>query len=653
MSFDAQKGFRLEPWIVEPMRGSITGPGGNVTHLEPKVMEVLLQLVSSPNQLVSRDELLNAVWSDHVAADQLLTRAISEVRRALGDDRTCPAFIETVPKRGYRLIADVLPMEDSSADSPSPPRRGRAAYPALIAASSLLAAAWLYFSDSGPPSAERQSTRQEPTGSENRASFAAPRRSIAVLPFVNVGDDPANDYFSEGLSEEIRNLLAEIPDLKVIGRLSSSSFKDNEHDIDTIGPVLGVDSVLEGSVRRSGDRVRITAGLIDVSDGSRIWGDTFERTMTDIFELQDDVAAAILDALGMHLGAYPKRRSPTNIPEAYALFLKARLALNIQDAPAAEKALRRAVELDPRFAEAFELLAHVYWTESIPGLTPAEEQVRIRDAARNALAIDPKRDFARSLFLESNSENYSLHAVIDAQVDVARKQPSNPAVLRTISWNLLICGYLSEALNVAERLVSVDPLSSIAHTRLSAALRAAGRPDDAYAALQIAHSLNPHGLDWYIGEKHLREGRDEKSIEHFVAHIEKQYGTDPRWVSELVNGIRHAESGQAYLDRQIPAIIGSMTTEDVTFLEPALNMWYLYFGYLDRYYEIIFASQPSYVTWSDAMYYVWTGTVLRDYGFTAHPRYLELADAMGFVDVWEKRGPPDYCHKTGAQWACD
>jgi hypothetical protein len=96
-----------------------------------------------------------------------------------------------------------------------------------------------------------------------------------------------------------------------------------------------------------------------------------------------------------------------------------------------------------------------------------------------------------------------------------------------------------------------------------------------------------------------------------------------------------------------------MTTEDVTFIEPALNMWYLYFGYLDRYYEIIFANHPSYVTWSDAMYYVWAGTYLRDHGFTSHPRYLALADAMGFLDVWEERGPPDFCHKAGEQWICE
>jgi len=146
------------------------------------------------------------------------------------------------------------------------------------------------------------------------------RQSIAVLPFVNMSDDPGNEYFSDGLSEEILNLLAKIRDLKVIARTSSFAFKGKNEDIRIVGEALGAKTVLEGSVRKSGDRVRITAQLIDVSDGSHIWSETYDRTVTDIFAVQDDVAAAIIDALQIHVGTSLARERPTESSEAYASF---------------------------------------------------------------------------------------------------------------------------------------------------------------------------------------------------------------------------------------------------------------------------------------------------------------------------------------------
>ena len=143
------------------------------------------------------------------------------------------------------------------------------------------------------------------------AERIAGERSIAVLPFVNMSSDPEQEYFSDGLSEEILNLLAKIHDLKVIGRTSSFAFKGKNEDLRSIGQSLGVNTVLEGSVRKSGERVRVTAQLIDVSDGAHIWSETYDRTMTDIFAVQDDVGSAIIDALHIHVGKTPTRATPT------------------------------------------------------------------------------------------------------------------------------------------------------------------------------------------------------------------------------------------------------------------------------------------------------------------------------------------------------
>jgi TolB-like protein/tetratricopeptide (TPR) repeat protein len=183
-----------------------------------------------------------------------------------------------------------------------------------------------------------------------------PRNSIAVLPFVNMSDDASNEYFSDGISEELLNLLANIPELRVIARTSSFAFKGKNEDLRVIGRTLGVKTVLEGSVRKSGDRVRITAQLIDVSDGAHIWSETFDRTMTDIFEIQDDVASAIVDALQIHVGGNLTRGRPTESTEAYDYYLRGRDYLR---RPAEEPTLASAVELfdraiglDPRFAQA-------------------------------------------------------------------------------------------------------------------------------------------------------------------------------------------------------------------------------------------------------------------------------------------------------------
>ena len=184
-----------------------------------------------------------------------------------------------------------------------------------------------------------------------------PENSIAVLPFVNMSDDTSNEYFSDGISEELLNLLVKIPDLRVIARTSSFAFKGKNEDLRVIGRTLGVKTLLEGSVRKSGDRVRITAQLIDVRDGTHLWSETYDRTMTDVFEIQDDVAAAIIDALQIHVGVNPTRGRPTESSEAYDYYLRGRDYLR---RPGVESTLAsaiqlfdRAIALDQQFAQAY------------------------------------------------------------------------------------------------------------------------------------------------------------------------------------------------------------------------------------------------------------------------------------------------------------
>ena len=478
-------------------------------------------------------------------------------------------------------------------------------------------------------------------------------QSIAVLPFVNMSSDPEQEFFSDGLSEEILNLLTRIPALKVIARTSSFSFKGKNEDVRSIGEALGVKTVLEGSVRKSGDRVRITAQLIDVADGAHIWSETYNRTLSDIFAVQDDVAAAIIDALQIHVAANPTRGRPTENPEAYTLFLKVIASFDAFEVINAERLLLQAIELDPKFAEAYELLAYCYWILCGTGTTNAVETQKLTgDAAARALALDPDLVFAQALYQSGNVENYSFLGEIEAFERAVRQQPGNGAVSFALTWDLSLAGYLQEALGVAERYVEFDPLSPAANYDLAVALYAVGRTSESIAALDRALQLGHESATWFIGAVNLVEKQDDIAIAHFEAFL-KQNGLPSNWVRELVTGARDPATGQAYLDRRIPQIVASMPEEYAFDMQGNLITWYVFFGFLDRYFELLLDLGLNDSTWTDADQFVYVGTVFRRLGFTAHPKYLEVAELMGIIRIWEQRGPPDFCGKVDGQWVCE
>ncbi len=495
--------------------------------------------------------------------------------------------------------------------------------------------------------------QEDALATDSAQEIVAPevQQSIAVLPFVNMSDDPGNEYFSDGLSEEILNLLAKIRDLKVIARTSSFAFKGKNEDLRVIGQTLGVKTVLEGSVRKSGDRVRITAQLVDVSDGAHIWSETYDRTMTDIFAIQDDVAAAIIDALQIHVGANPTRGRPTESPIAYALFLKARAAVNVIELQDAEELLLEAIELDPNFAEAYELLAFTYGFFG----GGVETQRLVGEAAAKAIDLDPDLVLANTLYRISEFGPYTHLRVLQGYERGARKQPDNPWILEGLTFLLMQFGYLEEALRSAERYVELDPLSLIAHSHRAATLYAVGRTSEAVAALEFANQpdLDPNLFKWIFTGVNLVENRDETAIEHFEYWLQQHDYPEPTWFRELVTGARDPESGQATLDRRIPQIVASMAEDDELRWQRGLTSLYLYFGFLDRYFELILATEPNDTSWHLAGTHVLQGTIVRRLGFTAHPRYLEVAEIMGLFHIWEQRGPPDFCEKVSGEWVCE
>jgi TolB-like protein len=489
--------------------------------------------------------------------------------------------------------------------------------------------------------------------------FAAKRavreKSIAVLPFVNMSSDPEQEYFSDGLSEEILNLLSKIPGLKVIGRTSSFAFKGKNEDLRTIGEALDVSTVLEGSVRKSGERVRVTAQLIDVSSGAHIWSETYDRTLTDIFAVQDDVASSIIAALQIHVGTAPTRGRPTENTDAYALFLKGRDAMNHFDAPGAGQFLLEAVEIDPAFAEAHELLAYTYWYQAGETMDADEAQAGVRKAAARAIAIDPNLVFARVLLIESEVVTYSV-AEFDATEPAVNGGSNQWAAAEIRTWNLMQAGYFREALGIVERFVESDPLSPAVQSRLADALQAVGRRDVALAPLKLADQFGSEIAKRELFHFYLEDERDEFAITHLEARLKEDEGGSPTgWVRDLIVGARDPATGQAHLDRRIPQIVASMPEDRSFEMRGILTRLYLTLGFLDRYYELLDEFGVASSGWSNSEIFVYAGTIKRPSGFTAHPRYLKIAEkyAYGVVSLWDQRGAPDHCEKVSGQWVCE
>ncbi len=626
--------FRLNDWHVSPKLNRVTHDGESVT-IKHKSMAVLVFLADANGEVVTRDEIMDAIWPGMEVTDDVLTQSIVELRKALDDDAKHPKFIETIQRVGFRLVGTI-----AKTKSPPPPAQIQRRYLLAVFAVVIVGAIVWTLLDMRD-------------GGRNPVITVTESPSIAVLAFVNLSNDPEDEFFAEGMSDEIRGLLGRIPNLKVIGRSSSHRFKGVDEDLQTIGEKLGVASVLEGTVRRSGNLVRITPELIDTVTGDVMWTDTYERRISNVFEVQDDVAAKVISELQLRVSNNPTRGQPTDNPEAYTLYLKARILLDAQQGKEAIEFLEQATEIDPNFAEAFELLAYGYWQQGGTSILLAQSQKQCHETAATALAIDPDLIFARALYELSSSEISSVVRAFVLLEQAWRKQPSDSAPLRPLIYTLTTYGYLGEAHQLAVELVANDPLSPSAHFSLGESFVALGQYSEAYPALQLARELDNEFAKWFIPALDLLAGRDEVAIEYYESYLKNIGVSDTRWVDELITAARDPVTGQAYLDRRTPQILATLPEEYTPFWQSLFDEWYLLFGFLDRYYENIFAAGPDDEIWSRADVHIWEGTIFRQLEFTSHPRYLEVAELLGIINVWEQRGPPDFCEKVAGDWVCN
>jgi tetratricopeptide (TPR) repeat protein len=277
----------------------------------------------------------------------------------------------------------------------------------------------------------------------------------------------------------------------------------------------------------------------------------------------------------------------------------------------------------------------------------------MRKSAAAALASDPNLILARALILLGSSAKYTSPEIIETLAKAARERPNDPAILRTLTWELMIAGYLNQALRAAEQYIDIDPLSPMAHIRYASALNATGRIDESAAELKAAAAITSDDLDWYLGESFLGAKHDQAAIEHMEAYLRRHGDADPIWIEDLVIRGRDPAFGPAYFDERIPVIVQSVPPEILLGFQDSLARFYLLFGYLDRFFEIVLAEFPDDSAWTGVTMHVWYGMVHRNLGFTAHPDYLKVANLMGLTDVWEQLGPPDFCSKVDGHWVCE
>jgi len=338
-------------------------------------------------------------------------------------------------------------------------------------------------------------------------------KTIAVLPFLNMSDDPGNEYFSDGISEEILNLLAKVPKLRVTSRSSSFSFKGQNVDIPTMAAKLNVAHVLEGSVRKSGNQLRITAQLIEVVTDTHLWSATYDRELENIFAIQDEIAAAVVDALKITLlGKEPKATEAD--PEAYALYLQGRHFHNlgtVESSQQAETLLKQALAIDPDFAPAWTELGSVYRRQAaIFGLRPIDEANELaRHAIQKALAIDPQ--YGRAYAALAEVEMYYDRDFTAASQHLQQALALNPgdaAILEYAADLEYILGRLDEAFDLYRQSIALDPVSPVGHFRLGRTYYRAHRLEEAADSFQMALSLSPGRIfaHVYIGFVLLAQG---------------------------------------------------------------------------------------------------------------------------------------------------
>jgi adenylate cyclase len=555
MDQEPMQGFRIDEVAVDPSSGELAGPGGR-EQLDPKVMALLLLLARQAGEVVPRHRIFAVLWPGVIVTDDVLKRCIYKLRVHLSDaggHARYKQMIETLPKRGYRLRC--LPAFHAGAGlqdvQPATTRGGLRTAVTVLAATLLLAASTSWMLDGRAPA-----PRPDPA----TVSAEALRGSIAVLPFADMSAGHDQEYFGDGIAEEILHLLAQGSELKVISRTSSFSFKNQPADIATIAARLGVAHVLEGSVRKSGNRVRVTAQLISARDGVHVWSQSYDRELDDLLRVQSEIAGAVAGVLNTRLldrrdlGA---RRAPSS--SAYEHFMRAGFLFhrrNPGDITLAQEHYARALNIDPEFAPAWVGLAATY----LDAPDPAGLATGLAAVAR-ALELDPDLPEAHLRAAQLYGASGDFHAAVIHTRTAESLDPGNVLLLGVKAGAALAAGESGSSVALQERVVALDPLSFVNRQNLAAYYLVDGRLPEARATFLTARELNPAMSDEIaadVARTLVLEGRYEEA----QALVE---GLPVRLSRDGVQAIAWSGMGREAEARQAMARIAAEPTVDAAF----------------------------------------------------------------------------------------
>lgn len=643
--------LQVGDWQVEPSLDRITGPAGEVL-LMPKAMAVLVYLAERPGQVVSADELIDAIWQGRPMGDNPVYKCITQLRTVLGDDRKAPTYIATVPTKGHRLIAPVIWGDaDESPDTgagttmqaplPRPRNRRRLlAWAGGALAACLLAALYLNYPH-----------RFELPVAGTTLPTVSEQPSIAVLPFINLSPDAGQDYFADGLTEELITQLANLPGLRVIGRTSSFAFKGRNEDLRTIGRMLGVNHVLEGSVRKVENRVRVTAQLINPADGSHLWSHAYDRSLDDFVTIQEEIAKTVASALRLSIAARIIRQGGTRNFDAYDAYLAglaAAAAGGAYNVLASIDAFDRAVSIDPGFIAAWAALAGAYQQASIDVPSRrAEWQKQLSDTEQRITALAP--DWPKVTYLSAQRE-VSLGNLVEAErLFKSLQKPPTTHMPQTGSYGtfLLNVGRPREAITEFTRDLQAEPLALESSLWVQIAFELAG--DFAQANKEYQRSLGFAEDTRAIRTMVLMRAMGQRDKQAIRRELQAQIAVGP--LTRKLN-----ESMLRYLDTpalaltELQSYIDDPTSMNSSVVVMTIATWAAYFRDPELALEAMQRLPPL-----DGMAFNWTvwRPVLSE--MRRLPGFKPLVSQWGLVDYWRTTGNwGAFCRPIGMDdFECD
>lgn len=565
-------GFYLGDWVVEPLKGTIDR-GGTTKHIEPKVMDVLVCLASDPGEVCRREELLECVWGDVVVSEEVLTRCISELRSALGDTGKTRDYIQTLPKRGYRLLkpvrflashsdnsrtpedpqasAQLIPAKDHgvhSAPTSTKSTASRNGYGWLGLASLLIAAAgmWLFGTGTQPSALNVAQSEITPapalaesnlTATQNEQLSVSGVNTVAVLPFVNLSGGAETDYFANGITADIRNTLVRLAseNLRVVARTSSEVFRGQAIDIRSIGSQLGANLIVEGTVRISDQRVRVTAQLTKADDGFPVWAERFEHDLSDGLLIQSAIADEIVQQLlPSDDELHSLHKHEANL-KAYDYYLLGRHHWNRRTPEALDLAgnyFRSALEQDSDYVLALSGLADtLILREEYGGSNPEDAVARAKALVKRALELQPDLGEAHA-----SQGMIASHLGDKAQAEASYRKAVElkPSYSMGRMWlgNLLLRNNnANEAFEHFSEALQFDPLNPIVQQNHLRALSLMGRYEEAakLARAYFTDTPSDHFLKTWMYAM-LDAGRYDELLSFAVRHTFSEdyadYGTE-------------------------------------------------------------------------------------------------------------------------------